>query len=160
MLWTVCLVGDFFVYFCFLCIVGKGIVWFFYWHNQKCSLILMMRSVDGVIFMCKIPKAPGDTVLNPSRTESIFNLQSHIDQIALCDAWFRPLKWQYFLFYLESKVAGALFLKERSSFCEYYEQVFQYYVVGKCVCKIPWNRRPPTEYKILFLWIYISFPIN
>lgn len=86
LLWTGCLVGDFFVLFFVLFswgfsgIVGRGIAWPYYWHNQKFPLMLMARSVDGVIFMFKIPRTPGDTVLNSSRTESVLNLQSHIDQ--------------------------------------------------------------------------------
>lgn len=54
--------------------------------------MLMVRSTDGVIFRFKTPKCPGATDLNPGRTESNFNLQRQIDQLLLCDVWFRPLK--------------------------------------------------------------------
>lgn len=141
-----------FVLFCWviLRIVGRGIAWPYYCRNQKCPLMLMVRSVDGVIFMFKMPRAPGDTVLNPSRTESIFSLQSHIDQMVLCEVWFRPLNWQFFLFYLESKVAVALFLKERSCFCGCYQQAFQYYVAGNVFVKLLGTEDPPLNTKYYF----------
>jgi len=59
----------------------------------------MVRSIDGVILRFKSPKYPGDTDLNPSKTESIFNLQRQIDQLLMSDVLIRPLKWQTFLLF-------------------------------------------------------------